>query len=802
MSRARTRRLARGLIFASLATTAAPLVVALAASTAHARPGAGNTYRAPSTPSRSSGTSSSSSSKSSSSSSSSSSGSSSSSSSSRSSDSSTGDDSPLSILFALACVVLFVPAVLIYLLLKAVALAVQRGLAFVRGLFGKTEGAGAEDWSTDTSAFAPATATVAVSKPASVAPPAPMVPEIVVPPPSVPAAIASLGGADPAFSDDELRAFVGALFAAVHRRRGEGRLDALAPYLVGPVRGFFDAYGATTAVTGARLTDFVIEKVVTKPTPTPRVQVVVKVVGQYVERKPNGGAEKVGAVERWTLSRSPTAVTKPRAETLALGCPRCAAPIEADGNLPRAGLCPACDQRVDDGTHAWLVTAAQSVSLAGPFEVLPDEPSAIGAESVRALRPLEVLRPEPAAIGGDAPSEVLRDVPAAIAALGGKDEDFSWIVFEDFVASLYVSAHSLRGEGRIEDLAAYLSSEARTAFGRDATNTVSLPVLGAMRLQLVEALTEPTRLVRVVLELEGNYTETPKDPADGPARIYIAVERWSFVRSPDAISRKPEDARLLGCPSCGAAVGAKGPSERGVRCAYCKELVDTGAFDWLVESIVRVSREERDDQLTGDVEEVGTDLRSVVAKDAEAAYAALLVRDPTQEWAAVAARVTLVFDTFQKAWSALDLAAMRPLLSDNLFEIQPRFVASYRARGLRNVTTGSRLSRLEAVRLLHDRHYDALTVRLHASGPDYTVDANDRVVAGSKTKPRSYTEYWTFIRAAGRLGAPRLDLACPACGAPNDLEMAGNCNVCKAKITNGAFDWVLTRIEQDESYVG
>jgi ferredoxin len=30
--------------------------------------------------------------------------------------------------------------------------------------------------------------------------------------------------------------------------------------------------------------------------------------------------------------------------------------------------------------------------------------------------------------------------------------------------------------------------------------------------------------------------------------------------------------------------------------------------------------------------------------------------------------------------------------------------------------------------------------------------------------------------------------------------MAGSCTHCHAKITSGEFDWVLSRIEQDESY--
>ena len=45
--------------------------------------------------------------------------------------------------------------------------------------------------------------------------------------------------------------------------------------------------------------------------------------------------------------------------------------------------------------------------------------------------------------------------------------------------------------------------------------------------------------------------------------------------------------------------------------------------------------------------------------------------------------------------------------------------------------------------------------------------------------------------------------ACPNCGAPVDqVNMAGECGHCGAKITRGDFDWVLSKIEQDDSYTG
>ena len=40
-------------------------------------------------------------------------------------------------------------------------------------------------------------------------------------------------------------------------------------------------------------------------------------------------------------------------------------------------------------------------------------------------------------------------------------------------------------------------------------------------------------------------------------------------------------------------------------------------------------------------------------------------------------------------------------------------------------------------------------------------------------------------------------------GAPLDaISMAVVCGYCNAKVSGGAFDWVLSRIEQDESYSG
>jgi predicted amidophosphoribosyltransferase len=52
-------------------------------------------------------------------------------------------------------------------------------------------------------------------------------------------------------------------------------------------------------------------------------------------------------------------------------------------------------------------------------------------------------------------------------------------------------------------------------------------------------------------------------------------------------------------------------------------------------------------------------------------------------------------------------------------------------------------------------------------------------------------------------GPPPAAGACPSCGAPLDrINMAGTCEYCGSHLTRGEFDWVLSKIEQDESYRG
>jgi hypothetical protein len=241
----------------------------------------------------------------------------------------------------------------------------------------------------------------------------------------------------------------------------------------------------------------------------------------------------------------------------------------------------------------------------------------------------------------------------------------------------------------------------------------------------------------------------------------------------------------------------------GGRCQYCQATVDTGQFDWVVDRIEVAERETRGPMLTGTTEEKGTDRPTLVDRDLQARFGELTGRDPAFVWPAFQARVALIFGAMQRSWSNREWQEVRPFVSDNLFQMLNYWIEAYKKERLRNVTEGARVEQIELVRISSDKFFDALTVRLFATSLDYTIaDEDGRVVAGSRQKPRRYSEYWTLIRGSARKGPTRTDAACPSCGAPLKIEMAGHCEYCRAKVTSGDFDWVLSRIEQDDVYEG
>ncbi|MCA9700253.1 MAG: TIM44-like domain-containing protein, partial [Myxococcales bacterium] len=361
------------------------------------------------------------------------------------------------------------------------------------------------------------------------------------------------------------------------------------------------------------------------------------------------------------------------------------------------------------------------------------------------------------------PGPAARPRAASLEALRAVDPDFSQILFEDFVYRLYAGAHQARADAqRMAELAPYLEPQVREAMARRVPAGVPIQnvVVGAMRVLRVSvanqgqnqgspvgngafnpATGEPESEVEV--EFEANVTAVP---AGGPAQGYYLWERWLLRRPGSVRTPPPERARSLSCPNCG------GPfrSADAQRCDYCGEVVTDGRFDWRVIGIQERNSQQRPPALTSTVAEVGTNLPSVRDRALAQEWSALVAADPAVVPAQLEARVHLIYQTLNQAWTARDLGRdlgpARGLLSEGMADYLRYWIEAYLREGLVNRLDGMQITGLELVKVRRDRWYDAITYRVWATGLDYTVRADSgQVVSGHPHRPRAYSEYWTLI---------------------------------------------------------
>jgi predicted lipid-binding transport protein (Tim44 family) len=400
------------------------------------------------------------------------------------------------------------------------------------------------------------------------------------------------------------------------------------------------------------------------------------------------------------------------------------------------------------------------------------------------------------------PIMLLSGMQTHVTEVRGDDPDFSLAAFEDFAYQLYAAAYRAASDpAKLAALAPYLSPAVIARLRRMRVEQV---VVGSISTGGIKRTAEPF----------GSFGSESSGP---PARHRIAVnfeanlatdqgtlariEHWVFTRAIGVATRAPTAVQTWPCPRCGAPWStAAGGDPR--RCGHCGEDTGAGRFGWTVEQIWIEKTGRAGKTLTGTVEEVGTDQPTRYAPDVRDQLAALRAADPEVTEAALAARIRLIHRRVNEAWNALDLTTARGLVTRSMLDYLRYWIDEYRRQRVANRLEGAALHDIQLVKLVRDRHYDAITARLFAEGVDYTIDEAGAVVGGSRTAVRRYSEYWTLLRAASRRGKVTDAASCPNCGAPLAISDSGTCTHCSAEIESGGFDWVLSKIEQDEAYRG
>lgn len=366
------------------------------------------------------------------------------------------------------------------------------------------------------------------------------------------------------------------------------------------------------------------------------------------------------------------------------------------------------------------------------------------------------------------------------------DPNFSRPLFLDFVNLLYTRARTSTAQ-ELSLIGAYLSDSMRASLQNEVPWGGA--ILGGLR---VVSVSRGQSDAEVVVEVEANL-----EGSDRPA-LYV-VEHLVLVRQLGVKTPPPETVYKFSCPNCGNTA----PVDREGRCPSCQTQVNNGRFAWLLTGLRRVQTAPKPgiDLSSGGVEQ-GTELPTRRDPHIESELAQLKGSDPAFDLSNLEATARSTFLKLQAAWSSVEWELARPLESDQLFAQHQMWMEMYATEGLRNVLEDVQIQRLELARIETDRYFESVTFRIFAKMKDYTIRVADgAMVAGDRQQDRVFSEYWTFVRRAGVTTKERENTSCPNCGAPLDrVNMAGVCEYCDANITRGDFDWVLSRIEQDEAY--
>ena len=336
-----------------------------------------------------------------------------------------------------------------------------------------------------------------------------------------------------------------------------------------------------------------------------------------------------------------------------------------------------------------------------------------------------------------------------------------------------------------------------TLIGDDAARTLRASVPGG---QAVGLVTVGHTAVEVGLAADRNILHITffANVTTAGGQVLDREERWTFLRPADAQSPPPERLRALACLACGSPLD---PGPTGT-CPACGAARTDGAPQWRVASVRVVSvGPVPDPELSlGGGEEAGLHAATVMHPMLRRRRDAFLGRNPGLDLDVEQQRLAQIFVQLQQAWSKGKWPEARPYLSDALFTANQAWLDQLAAQGLQNRTEDVQVRQLVLCDVETDAWVETLTVRIFASCLDWTERRRDQhVVGGSKSERRVFSEYWTFMRTIGARRKDSNPLHCPSCAAPLDrMGETGICGYCESKVSQGQFDWVATRIGQDE----
>jgi hypothetical protein len=385
------------------------------------------------------------------------------------------------------------------------------------------------------------------------------------------------------------------------------------------------------------------------------------------------------------------------------------------------------------------------------------------------------------------------DREAWVAALQRRDPAFVLAPFLERVKSLFLTTQQAWSGGELVSVRRFLSDATWLRFrvqlallaAQGVRNvTADMEVLGVELIGLEQNDWFDT--VHVAVQARARDADVPTSWPDAKAHAAAShadpqsfTEVWSLVRKPGVVSRADGALDARTCPNCGAPFDGGAAST----CTYCKAVVNSGAYDWVLAEITQAVEATRADIPVPGLE-------------------SLRRRDPGLSLEVLEDRASLVFWRWVEAQSNGEPERLTRLS-------QPGPIERLRTDALQLAERQQRRVFLEcAVGEVRVRAFEEAANRTLAH-VEIRWSARTGVGPVGQTPPLLPTlpQRWVFtlLRSADATSRPEQGMStdrCAQCGGPLGDELAVKCPWCEALLAGDLRDWTLAEACPLESWSG
>lgn len=368
-----------------------------------------------------------------------------------------------------------------------------------------------------------------------------------------------------------------------------------------------------------------------------------------------------------------------------------------------------------------------------------------------------------------------------IGALKAKDPAFELLAFLDRTNAIFHQVQAAWFQRNLEPVRRYLSDATWQRLAcqlrlldrqgiRDATadfKVLDLQIIGLEQTDFFDTLHIRIKASARDEDVPSSFTDEQAIAAAMKKAPEQFIEVWSFVRKPGAQTKN--EALLQGkCPSCGAPFSGGAANQ----CEYCKAIVNSGTFDWVLAEITQGS-------------EYGA------SHQAAEGMARLRQKDSGLNLETLEDRASLCFWKWIDAQSSGDSNQLARVASPPFTARLKDDLEGLKAQNRRKVFLECAVGAVDTRCFTQDNGFDLAHVEIRWSARLGLVTEG--------TKPGdlpSVPNRWVFvlerkIGATTPTGNGMASFRCPNCGASLTDNGLVTCEFCGTALATGEKDWVL-----------